>query len=412
LPSAVRLLLRLESRHQEPTAEEDAVCDAAIGRAFKTALKLERDRKSQVRRALRVLEDGGVEAAMNLPQKMSDLSRMEAFLVRSWNLRHENPQAMVHHAWFAAQLSLKLDPRRYGPARVSDLQAWAHAELGNAYRVADSLHEAGDFLGRARAFFERGTGDLSLEARLLELDASLAADRRQFGRASATLLKVFRSHMRRGDLHLAGRVLVKMGLYTGYEGNPEQAIRLLEKGLALIEADRDPSLEYAARHNQITFLIDCGRIREAEKKLFLIRPLCQHAGGRLNLLRFRWEEGRISAGLQRFSHAESTFRALRPEFEEVDRPFDSALVSLHLTAVLLLQGKSAEAKRVALEAVDIFKSLQIQREAFQAVILLRNAFEEQAATLEMVEEVAGFLRRIEIDPALRFEGQAWEGPGR
>ncbi|HSS79166.1 MAG TPA: hypothetical protein VLV54_20775 [Thermoanaerobaculia bacterium] len=67
---------------------------------------------------------------------------------------------------------------------------------------------------------------------------------------------------------------------------------------------------------------------------------------------------------------------------------------------------------MALEAVDIFKGLQIQREAFQAVILLRNAFEDQAATLEMVEEVAGFLRRIEIDPALRFEGQAWEGPGR
>jgi hypothetical protein len=103
---------------------------------------------------------------------------------------------------------------------------------------------------------------------------------------------------------------------------------------------------------------------------------------------------------------------LKPEFEEIDRLFDSALISLHLAAVLLLQGNYAEAAQVALEAAAIFKGLQIQREAFQAVILLRNAFEEQAATLEMVEEVAGFLRRIEIDPALRFEGQAWEGPGR
>jgi tetratricopeptide (TPR) repeat protein len=415
VPAPILLMLGLEPRRRKSTAQEDVACDAAIGRAFKSALKQEGDRESQrtqVRRALQVLEDGGVEAAINLPQRIGDLARMEAFLARAWDLRHEDPNSMVHHAWIAAQLSLKLDPRRHGPARVSDLQAWTHAELGNAYRVSNCFHGAGDFLGRARAFFEHGTGDVALEARLLELDASLAADLRQFGRASTTLLKVFRLHMQRRDLHLAGRVLVKMGLYTGYEGKAEQALRLLDKGLALIEGDRDPSLQYAARHNQITFLIDCGHIREAEKKLFLLRPLCQHAGGRLNMLRFRWEEGRISAGLQRFGRAEATFRALKPEFEEVGRPFDSALVSLHLASVLLIQGKSAEAARVALEAARVFKSLDIQREAFQAVILLRNAFEEQAATLEMVEEVAGFLRRIEIDPALRFEGQAWEGPGR
>jgi hypothetical protein len=44
------------------------------------------------------------------------------------------------------------------------------------------------------------------------------------------------------------------------------------------------------------------------------------------------------------------------------------------------------------------------------VILLRNSFEMQTATREMVEEVAGFLRRIEIDPAVRFEGSSWERP--
>ena len=169
---------------------------------------------------------------------------------------------------------------------------------------------------------------------------------------------------------------------------------------------------YAARHNQITFLVDCGQFREAEKKLFLLRPLCQHAGGRLNLLRFRWEEGRIAAGLQRFSRAEAAFRALKPEFEEVERPYDGALVLLDLTAALLAQGKAAEATKVVFEAAEAFKALQIQREALQAVILLREAFKIQQATLAMVEEVAGFLRRIEIDPALRFEGQSWEDPGR
>src|SRR4029077_9781229 len=130
------------------------------------------------------------EAAVKLPQRMSDIARMEAFLARAWNLRHEAPQSMVDYAWLAAKVSLRLDPGCYGPAQVSDFQARAHAELGNAYRVSDRLHEAGDFLTRARRFFENGPRDPALEVRLLELEGSLAADYRQFGRASKTLLKV------------------------------------------------------------------------------------------------------------------------------------------------------------------------------------------------------------------------------
>jgi tetratricopeptide (TPR) repeat protein len=371
-----------------------------------------RRRRAQAQAAVAALKQGGLEAVQNLPRTIGDLARMEAFLEHAWQLRHEDPRRMVQFSWLAAQVSLKLDPRRHGPAQVSDLQARAHAELGNAYRVADQLHEAGDILTRARGFFERGTHDEALEARLLELEATLAADCRQFGRAAMDFLKVFKFHNRHRDFHLSGRVLIKMGLCAGYAGDTEKAIRLLGQALTLVDGNRDPGLEYAARHNQVTFLVDSGQFREAEKKLFLLRPLCQHAGGRLNLLRFRWEEGRIAAGLQRFSRAEAAFRALKPEFEEVERPYDGALVSLHLAAALLAQGKAAEATRVVYEAAETFKALQIQREALQAVILLREAFQVQGGTLAMVEEVTGFLRRIEIDPALRFEGRSWEDPGR
>lgn len=413
-PSQVRLLLGLESRRQS-TMEEEAACDAAIGRAFKTVLKHERNRKAQrtqVRKALRILEDGGLEAALNLPQKLSDLARMEAFLIRAWGFRHEDPKAMVGHAWLAAQISLRLDPGSYGPAQVSDFQARAHAELGNAYRVSDRLHEAGDFLTRARRFFEHGTGDSALEVRLLELEGSLAADCRQFGRASKTLLKVLEFYNQHHAFHLAGRTLIKIGLYAGYAGDFDRGIQLLEKGLALVEGGPDRDLACAAAHNLILFLIDSGRFREAKKLRIVHSRHLADAGGRVNEVKFRALEGRIDSGLGKYERAIGIFHEVRRGYEEVGRPYDAGITDLDLAAVLLLQGQPAEAKRVALEAAGIFKSLQIQREAFQAVILLRDAFEGQAATLEMVEEVAGFLRRIEIDPALRFEGQAWEGPGR
>ncbi len=414
-PPPLGMLLGSEPLRREVTVEEEAAYGAAIRRAMGTALKHERHlrrQRAQTRAAVAALEQGGLEAVQNLPRTIGALARMEAFLERAWQLRFENPRLMVQFAWLAAQISLKLDPRRYSPARVSDFQARAHAELGNAYRVADQLHEAGDFLSRARGFFERGTHEEALEVRLLELEASLAADCRQFGRASMDLLKVLKFYDRHRDFHLSGRTLVKLGLYTGYGGDFDKGIRLLEKGLAQLDERRDPDLACAAAHNLLLFLIDSGRFGDARKLRMVHSRHLADARGRVNKVKFRALEGRIDSGLGNHERAERIFREVRCGYEDVGRLYEAGITGLDLAAALLAQGKAAEATKVVFEAAETFKTLQILREALQAVILLRNAFEMQVATLAMVEEVTGFLRRIEIDPALRFEGRSWEDSDR
>jgi tetratricopeptide (TPR) repeat protein len=399
----------------ELTPEEEAAYDAAIDRAMDTALRHARNlarQEKQARKALALLERDGVKALEHLPPRLGHLALMRAFLTRSWQLRHDDPQAMVHLAWLAAENARRIDPVQYGPARVSDFQAEAYAELGNAYRVADRLHEAGVELARSREHFERGTREEMLEIRLLELEASLAADRRQFGRARTDLLKVLAYYRRNRDAHLAGRTLVLMGLYTGYAGELEEGIELLERGLAQVDSERDPGLASAAAHNLILFLVDSGRFPEAKKLRLVHSRHLMKPGGRINEIKFRAMEGRIDLGLGKFARAESIFRETVRGFEEVELPIMAGIESLDLSASLLAQGKAREAKAVALDAVETFTRLQIQREAFQAVILLRNAFEVRKATQEMVEEVARFLQRSEIDPALRFEGRAWERPER
>jgi tetratricopeptide (TPR) repeat protein len=399
----------------ELTPEEDAAYEAAIERAMGTALQHARNLARQEKQAcktLALLERDGVKALEHLPPRLGHLVRMKAFLTRSWQLRHDDPQAMVQLAWLAAENARRIDPCQYGAAHVCDFQAEAYAELGNAYRVADRLQEASMELARARACFERGTRTETLEIRLLVLEASLAADRRQFGRARMDLLKVLAYYQRNRDIHLAGRTLIKMGLYAGYSGELEEGIELLERGLAQVDSERDPELACAAAHNLILLLVDSGRLPEAKKlRLVHSRHLMQ-TGGRVNEIKFRALEGRIDSGLGNHQRAEGIFREVRSGFEEVGRPYIAGIASLDLSATLLAQGKAREAKAVALAAVETFIRLEIQREAFQAVILLRNAFEVQKATQEMVEEVARFLQRIEIDPALRFEGRAWERPDR
>jgi tetratricopeptide (TPR) repeat protein len=405
------LALRIPELTPARVAAYDDAVDRAISEAVRHEIHLQKQ-EAQARKALAVLKEGGLKAIQSLPRRLGGLARMKAFLARSWQLRHEDPAAMVDLAWFAAQISKTLNPRRYGAVRVYDFQTQAFAELGNAYRVADRLHEAGEALGRARQLFELGTREEILEIRLLELEASLAADRRQFGRAVTDLLKVLKYYRRTRDLHLAGRTLVKMGLYAGYAGDFEKGAELLEKGLAQVDSEREPELACAAAHNLILFLVDDGQFLEA-KKLRLVHSVhLVNPQGRINEIKFRALEGRIDLGLGKYARAEAIFREVIGGFDEVGLPIVAGIERLDLTATLLAQGKAGEAKELALTTAGIFTSLEIQREAFQAVILLRNAFEMQNATREMVEEVASFLRRIELDPALRFEGRAWENPDR
>ncbi|MFL6236951.1 MAG: hypothetical protein ACJ76N_27725 [Thermoanaerobaculia bacterium] len=409
--NAPRPVSGLALARPELTPEEDAAYDAAIDRAMGAALRHARNlarQEMQARKALAVLEKGGLKAATNLPQGLGGLARMKAFLERSWQLRQDDPQGMVELAWLAAETSRGLDPVEYGAARVCDFQAEAFAALGNAYRVSDRLHEAGAALGRARGLFERGTREDALEIRLLELEASLAADRRLFGRARTDLLKVLAYYRRNGNAHLAGRTLVKMGLYAGYAGDLETGVDLLEEGLVQIDSERDPGLACAAAHNLILLLVDSGHFPEAKKLRLVHSRYLVQAGGRVNEIKFRALEGRIDSGLGNHQRAEAIFREVHGGFEEVGLFYMAGIALLDLSAALLAQGKAREAKDVALEAVETFKCLEIQHEALQAVILLRNAFQVEKATQEMIEEVARFLQRTEIDPALRFERQAWE----
>jgi hypothetical protein len=152
----------------------------------------------------------------------------------------------------------------------------------------------------------------------------------------------------------------------------------------------------------VTFLVDCGRFRDAKKVLFLNRRYMTEGLGRVNILRVRWEEGRIDAGLGALVSAEQAFREVKQKAEEVKRPFDSALVSLDLAAVLMKLNRTREAQELVVEAARIFTGLRIEREAWMAVLMLERTFETEQASAALVEEVATFVRRSRHEPDARF----------
>jgi tetratricopeptide (TPR) repeat protein len=391
---------------QEPISpEEDDAYERAITSCFQWALRMERHRKDEEdwlrAAALLALGEGALAIAEKGDMPLQGLGVYRALLDRSWAVRHDNTREMVNLAKTAVDVAKKLETASYGEPQVADYQARALGELGNAYRAADELWAAQRSFGNAFRILERGTGDRLLKARLHDLHASLLAAQRKFSFAIDALDVVYSLYHESGEFHLAGRSLITKAIYTHRNGRSAEAIKINEKGLAEIDEQSEPGLSAWALHNQVLFLQACGRHREARKLLFENRSRLTGTG-RINELKLRWAEGRISLGLKNFEAAGEAFLEVKAGFLETEQGFAGALVCMELALTWMHQGKVGEAREVVVEAAGVFSALEIHREVLGAVQLLNDAFRIDKATVALVERVISFVREWEINPDARF----------
>lgn len=194
-------------------------------------------------------------------------------------------------------------------------------------------------------------------------------------------------------------------LYTGYAGDPEKGIRLLNKGLSLIDRDSDPLLVRAAMHNQLMFLIDMGRFADARKFRLKYSRELSHTTGAVYQALLRAMDGRIDAGMGNFARAENVFREVTQDLKKLGRDYNAAIAGLDLAIALLSQGKAIEARQVVLESAEIFTRLQIGPNAMAAIVLLRETFEMREGTLSLLKDVTEYMRRASVNPNIRFSLQ-------
>jgi tetratricopeptide (TPR) repeat protein len=404
-PPCAAVIAELMQRAADPEPVPEEEYDAAMDRALQTALLHEqglRRRKAEAERLEAVLARDGMNAIPDLPFETDPLALIDALLARSWALRHDDPGKMVQFADLAVKQAQALDACELGVPRMNDVMCRAWAELGNALRVSDRHVEAWQALHLARQLFEIGTKDELLEVRVTELEASLAADRRQFDVALLKLTRVYRFYRRSRSSHLAGRTLILKGLYTNYAGYAEEAIQLLRQGRALLDPKRDTDLHYSAVHNELLCLVNAGRYQEAKRLRIERSRELSWGKGRVSVVRLRAVDGRLDVAEGKFARAEETFREVKQGFFELGRKYHAAIASLDLAEVLLRRGRWVEAKEEALEAIQVFQALKIGLEAYASVILLREYFELRMVTPSLIQEIAGHLRRAEYDPGAPF----------
>jgi tetratricopeptide (TPR) repeat protein len=297
--------------------------------------------------------------------------------------------------------------------RLYQLRGYAWAHDGNARRVLGDLRSAEESFSIADAWWQAGEtafGDcLGYEPVILDLAASLRIAQRRFPEAFALLDRIFYIHAqgdRHKDDHLAGRALVTKALALAEMGEPEEAIELLEKAETLVDVNRDPRLMLCLRHNLLWDLTTVGRYADAQTRFPAVAALCRELGNPLDLLRLRWAEGRIAAGLGRTQEAIQFLQTLRQDFIGRKMAFDAALATLELTALYVKEGCTAEVKALSVEMAGIFHSQDVPREALAALLFFQKAAERERATSKLVGEIAAFLQKVRLDPETPFERAA------
>jgi hypothetical protein len=335
---------------------------------------------------------------------LSGLKQLGALINAGRSLRYHDAQATLRFARLARYAADRLSEKEFGAEAVADLRALAWAELGNAHRICDDLPRATRAMNRAVYWSQRGSRTSLLLARIADLLASLLANQRRLVEAIDLLRGVHQAHAHEGRSHLAGRSLISMGHFTAAAGDPGKAILLMRQGLNLVDGDRDPLLIAQTLQSMILFLTDLGRFRTARRLLWRSRFLFTEHENAFDLLRLRWLEGRIAAGLSDLSRAEAAFQETRAGFAERGQVYPAALAGLDLAALWARQGRVAEIQALAQEMISTFRALRIAREAIVTLLILQRACAAGGGQLlEIIEMVVSFLEDLERQPAKRYE---------
>ena len=332
------------------------------------------------------------------------LPRVQALLEAGRSLRHHDPQATLRFAKLARYAADRLSLKDFGARAVADVRSLAWAELGNAYRICDDLPRASRAMNRAVHWSRRGSQSGLLLARIADLLASLLGAQRRFPEACRLLLLVYQAHEQNGRPHLAGRALFSAGSMAGRSGFHGTALLLMRRGLDLLDHERDPVLVSQLLLAMIISLTDLGRFRSARRLLWRCRHLLIESGNELDLVRVRWLEGKIYAGLSDFSKAEQAFQETRSGFANHEQVYPAAMAGLDLAALWARQERFNEIQSLAQEMITTFRALRIAREAIVTLLILQRAcVAGSGQLLEIIEMTVTFLKDLEPQVVRRHD---------
>ncbi len=345
-----------------------------------------------------------------LPEDLQEVVARHSREHRTWafveRLAHESeraagddPRRATHLANLAVLAAAGVPGERAWRARVA---GYARGAFANARRVANDHGGAERALIRTRQLWRAGEGadpaGLLDPARLPDMEASLRRDQRRFDEAI---------HLHDEALALAppesvAYVLLNKSATLEQAGRYELALATLAEAEPHVDPERRPRQLFALLFNRGTVLWRLRRHAEATALLPEIRRIAERLAMDLDLLRLRWLEARVVAGLGRREEAIAALEEVQAAFADRRLPYDMALASLDLAGLYLADGRTAEVKALAGRMVEIFVAQKVAREALMALQTFERAARAERATAQLVGRLTRYLEQSRHDRRLRF----------
>lgn len=332
------------------------------------------------------------EAVQGLSQvhstrRYASLALCELLLQTARDLGAEDPPRARHAAELAVRVAEQLDLEPYGSPVVQDLRAISWAYFADTVRVQADLRLARSAMETAELLVEQGSGDPLVRAELLTLQASLFTYSGRFDEALPLLNKIASTYRRLDERHLLGRTLVKKGTVLGNAGEAEAAVRMIRRGMDLIDPVREPRLMVCATHNYIWFLQENGRTGQVAGCLDGARRFYQRAGDRRDLGRLRWLEGKISGG----KDAETALQSARDALAKEGLAYEAALAAMDLAVHYARHGRGQEMRNQAQQMLPLFRHDDMYQETLVALLSFPEGKRPPAARL--LDDLESYLAR-------------------
>lgn len=305
---------------------------------------------------------------------------------------HRDPEVALERARLALAVSKKLDPASYGGEWIADLQAKAHAYLGNAHRILGHFPAAEEAFVAAEARLRHGVRSGQAEARIFSLKASLLNDQRRHREALALLAQVEAFYEEHGDRHEVGRVALKRSTVFDALAEPRRAAEECARAVEALDPGREPNLPLIARNNAINYLVAAGEIEQARALFDHLPPMPEPLAD----LDRQWLEGNLLRAEARYDEARAAYERVRNGFAEAGIFYRAAAASLDLALTAFQHaGDRGEIHRLAEEAAANLTLAGAKTEAFAALRLILQAARRDALTLAVLEDARQRLAAVQ-----------------
>lgn len=333
---------------------------------------------------------------VDIQDRYASFAFAERLLSTSLETRATHPEASQELARLALGVADRLDPARYGAGLVADLKARSWAYLGDAWsRSAPAA--ASEAFRLARSHLRRGSGDPLEEAEVLALAAGGPTGTADPDAALGEIEKAEAAFLAAGDLPRLAETLRCKANLAALQGEPRRAVRILRDAATVLGEAASPSTLAEIGAEIASQLEAAGCPDDAWTELARVRS---QAGPDLDpalALRLRWIEGRVAATLGLADEARGHLEAARDGFlaagdgrDAAATQFDLAALATRATGPDLAQ----EMERLVTDVHRLVVAARLPREHTTALLLIGQAAESGALRPNLVESVAGYLRRL------------------